>query len=340
MLVVLVVMLVSYLVFFLMGLAYGLATSYTTAIDKWNASGIILNKDANNTLSRSLLTEEDYKDILGNDAAPLGVGVATIRTDEPEDVSLFGIDTDSFLAPQLSSGQNIASNSDVLVSEELGRLGVELNSALTFRGGEQEYKVVGFVRDASFQAAPVVYMTLEAWRQAVSDTSGMGAMRDATTVSAIVTRGDERGEYTTDRMSWQTIRDFTFSLPGYQPQVLTFSLMISFLIGIATLVLAIFIYILTLQKKSIFGVLKAEGVPSRYIGRSVMIQVVLLSLCGLVLGMVLAIVTGLLLQPKVPFQINLLFFAGIIALFLSSSIIGGIASVRSVAKIDPVEAIG
>ena len=42
-----VILLVSYLAFFLTGLAYGLATSYTQGIDKWNAAGIILQKDAN-----------------------------------------------------------------------------------------------------------------------------------------------------------------------------------------------------------------------------------------------------------------------------------------------------
>ena len=39
-LIVIVVVLVSYLVFFLTALAYGLASSYTRALDKWEASGI------------------------------------------------------------------------------------------------------------------------------------------------------------------------------------------------------------------------------------------------------------------------------------------------------------
>ena len=183
-------------------------------------------------------------------------------------------------------------------------------------------------------------MSHDTWRLAASEASGMTGMRDDSTISALITRGDQKAAYTNDRIYWQSIDDFIFNLPGYRPQVLTFSLMIGFLIGIAAFVLSIFIYILTMQKKSIFGVLKAEGISSAYIGRSVMVQVLIIATIGLLTGLALALATGLLLADKVPFQVNILFFAGISLLFLACALLGGIASVRSVAKIDPVEAIG
>ena len=43
---------------------------------------------------------------------------------------------------------------------------------------------------------------------------------------------------------------------------------------------------------------------------------------------------------KVPFAVNIYFYLGISALFLACAAIGGVASVWSVVKIDPVEAIG
>ena len=49
---------------------------------------------------------------------------------------------------------------------------------------------------------------------------------------------------------------------------------------------------------------------------------------------------GKWLYIKNKIQVNILFFAGISLLFLACALLGGIASVRSVAKIDPVEAIG
>lgn len=337
-LITIVIVLVSYLVFFLTALAFGLATSYTRAIDKWGADSIILSETANDNIGRSLLVESDYQGIVGSDAALLGVGAATVEASEADDVSLFGVDYEGFLAPEVATGRLPESEGEVVVSDELELVGVEVGSDITLQGGESSYEVVGLVQSATFQTAPVIYMDLETWREAVTETSGMIGMRDDTTVSAVVVRGDvgEIGE----GLSWQSIRDFSFALPGYQAQVLTFSLMIGFLIAIAAFVLAIFIYILTMQKKNIFGVLKAEGVSSEYIGRSVMVQVLLLSIFGLLVGMGLALLTGALLAGKVPFAVNIYFYLGISALFLACAAIGGVASVWSVVKIDPVEAIG
>lgn len=337
-----VIVLVSYLVFFLTALAYGLASSYTRALDDWNAQGIILNENANNNIARSLLYESDYSDITDdNNAVLLGVSSATVEADESDDVSLFGIETDkdTIITPALSEGRMIEKEGEVLVSSELEPLGIKKGSTVQLQGAESTFKVVGVVDAAMFQATPVVYMDLDSWRTVSSEVSGMMGMRDNTTVNAVVTKGGDREAYGFGDMEWISLDDFIFALPGYQAQVLTFSVMIGFLIGIAAFVLAIFIYILTMQKKSIFGVLKAEGIPSSYIARSVMAQVVLLSLVGLLVGGALAIATGLALAGMVPFAINPLFFGAIAIIFLVCAAIGGIASVRSVTKIDPVEAI-
>lgn len=334
-----VIILVSYLTFFLTGLAYGLATSYTQGIEKWNAAGIVLQKDANNNIARSLLTSKDYQAILSDNTALLGVGNATVEQDATDDVALFGIDLGSFLIPNITEGTSFEGNEEVVVSDELKSIGVMLGQELTFKGSDRQFKVVGFTDNATFQVAPIVYMQRDTWRELASELAGMTTMRDSTTVSAVVTK-DISSDYSSGNLSWLSIRDYSFKLPGYNEQVLTFGLMISFLIAIASLVLAIFMYVLTLQKKSIFGVLKAEGIPSSYIARSVMIQTILLSIIGLLGGLFLTILSVLLLGSKVPFLINPAFFGGIFALFLLFACVGGIASVRSVSKIDPIEAIG
>ena len=339
-LIVIVVILVSYLVFFLTALAYGLASSYTRALDKWDASGIIMSANANDTIGRSLLYSSDYADLLSDDVAPLGVGSATLIADSREDVALFGVEQGSFLAPDISEGRSISADNEVVLSDELQPLGIAIGDSIALADVADKYKVVGFTSRSTFQTTPVIYMSHDTWRLVASEASGMTGMRDSSTISALITRGDQKSAYTNDRIYWQSIDDFIFNLPGYRPQVLTFSLMIGFLIGIAAFVLSIFIYILTMQKKSIFGVLKAEGISSAYIARSVMVQVVIIAATGLLTGLALSLATGLLLAGKVPFEVNLIFFIGIALLFLLCAVLGGIASVRSVAKIDPVEAIG
>ncbi len=336
-----VIALVSYLVFFLTALAYGLATSYTHGVEKWQASGIVLQSDANDNISRSLLVGDEYKSLLGDNTALIGVSTATVENDSKEDVSLFGIEDESFLRPGVTEGQVSKSSKEVVASDELKRIGFKIGDELELKGSKAKYNIVGFTDRATFQTTPIVYLQLDEWRSVTSDISGMTGMQDDTTVNAVVTRGGVGTKILKDEdLKWQSIRDFSFKLPGYSAQVLTFATMIGFLIAIASFVLAIFMYILTIQKKSIFGVLKAEGLPNSYISRSVKAQIVILSLLGMSIGLVFTLVTGFFLKGIVPFAVQPLFFVAIIVLFLLFAAIGGIASVWAVTKIDPVEAIG
>lgn len=56
-----VIILVSYLVYFLTSLAYGLASSYTNAVNKWEANELVLTHDANDNAMMSFISEDTYK---------------------------------------------------------------------------------------------------------------------------------------------------------------------------------------------------------------------------------------------------------------------------------------
>ena len=122
--------------------------------------------------------------------------------------------------------------------------------------------------------------------------------------------------------------------------MLTFGFMIGFLIVIAAIVIGIFIYVLTMQKSDIFGVMKAQGISSRYIAFSVIAQTFLLATVGVLVGLAATIGTALVLPQAVPFQVNSLFFAGISVLMILIAIVGAFFSVRTIVKIDPLKAIG
>ena len=340
-LIIAVIVLVSYLTFFLTALAYGLATSYTQGIDKWQVQGVVLQKDSNDSIGRSLLTEQSYKQMLGDDVAMLGVSNAIIVQDQLEDISLFGIEMDSFLRPNLVEGRTPTQPDEVIISDKLKSLGLALGDSVSFKDSDRHYTIVGITDNSTFQTTPIIYLELEEWRNLAAELSGMTSMRDSTTISALIVRNAaDIAFYDTNDTKWLSLSDFYFKLPGYQAQVLTFSLMIGFLIAIASFVLAIFIYILTLQKKSLFGVLKAEGVSNRYISNSVMIQIFILLFVGLFIGFALTLLTGIFVSSVVPFLVNPLYVFGIIALFVLFSSLGGLISVRMVSHIDPVEAIG
>src|SRR5699024_6713679 len=60
-LIILMIFLISYLIFMLSSLAVGLASQNTQAIENWNAQKIVLNKNANISMSQSILTKDDLK---------------------------------------------------------------------------------------------------------------------------------------------------------------------------------------------------------------------------------------------------------------------------------------
>ena len=129
-------------------------------------------------------------------------------------------------------------------------------------------------------------------------------------VSAVVFTSD----LTTDSKATQSAKDagltiltteeLVRTLPGYSAQVLTFSLMIGSLIIIASTVLGIFIYVLTLQKRPVLGILKARGVPTSYLIRSGCAQTLVLSVAGIGIGLLLTMATSLVLPRAVPFRIS------------------------------------
>ncbi len=98
-----------------------------------------------------------------------------------------------------------------------------------------------------------------------------------------------------------SINDFIENLPGYKPQNLTLNFMISFLFVISATVIGIFLYVMTLQKTSLFGILKAQGFTNGYLANVVISQtLIILALFGTAFGLLLTGVTGAFLPDAVP----------------------------------------
>lgn len=135
------------------------------------------------------------------------------------------------------------------------------------------------------------------------------------------------------------VQAFIATLPGYTAQVLTFSLMIGSLVVIASFVLAIFIYVLTLQKRSVLGILKARGVSMGYLIISGAMQTAMLPMAGAMVGLVLTVARSLILPGSVPFQVDAGTGGAITAAFILFSVLGSLVSVHVVSRISPAEAI-
>lgn len=336
-----VMFLIAYLVFFLTGLAYGLAQDNRTAVDKWEADSIVLSKDANSNLGMSMITKKTAEEVEGGKVAYLAQtpGVVTSKDSTEEgkiNVSFFGIDKDQFIMPNLVEGKAFNNDDeaigDISLKEEYG---LAVGDTVKLSGSDKTFKLTGFTDHAKFNVSPVLYMTINAYQQIrfeKEDTS------ENARINAIVVRGKIND--LPEDLEQIKISKFINELPGYNAQVLTFGFMIGFLIVIAAIVIGIFIYVLTMQKINIFGVMKAQGITGGFIARSVVAQTFILSFVGILLGLVGTVGTSLVLPDAVPFQSNWLFFGVISLLMLVVAVLGALFSVRTIVKIDPLKAIG
>ena len=224
---------------------------------------------------------------------------------------------------------------EVVVNDSLAKEdGLQVGDQLKVAGSKQTLKIVGFTDEAMYNVAPVIYMSLADFQEI---RFNQALPKEAQKINAIVLR--EKPKQVANHLEEIKISDFIDDLPGYRAQNLTFAFMIGFLIVIAAIVIGIFIYILTMQKQAIFGVMKAQGISNFFIARSVFVQTAILAFVGIVLGLALTYLSSLVLPAAVPFAIFWGLYLAVSVGMWVIAILSAVFSVSTVVKIDPLQAI-
>lgn len=333
-----VLMLVSYLVFFLSGLATGLENLNRESVDKWKASAIVLTEESDKSMYQSSLTIEDLNDIDAKEIAVIGqVNAVAGNGNKKTNVSIFGINKDEFIMPEVTEGDVFTKDNEVIVSDALKEDGFKVGDKLSLSSSEEVLTIVGFTDKARFNAAPVLYGDLSTFRRV---KYGEAAEVNKESISGIIVRDNREKITTNDGLESIEIETFIRSLPGYTEQSLTLNFMIYFLFAISAVIVAIFLYVLTVQKVSMFGVMKAQGISNGYLSRSVIAQTFLLVTVGVVIGFVLTIITGAFLPSAVPVAFDLITMLIYGLVFIVVAIMGAVFSVLTIVRIDPLKAIG
>ncbi|MFX4042303.1 ABC transporter permease, partial [Enterococcus faecalis] len=165
-LVVLVMVLIAWLIFILSGLANGLAQGNRLAVDQWQANQVVLSKEANSNLNVSVLDENVKETISGGKIAPIGQQSLAIRPADDKkaeltNVSLFGIEKESFLMPKVIEGNAFTDKNQVIASETLKNQGFKIGDKLTAGKYDEQLEIVGFISKSSYNIVPVIYTSLD-----------------------------------------------------------------------------------------------------------------------------------------------------------------------------------
>lgn len=352
--IILVTFLIAYLVYFLTGLAYGLASANTTSVEKWNANGIILSKSSNQNIYASSIDEELVNQLEIKDSESINIASTVISIDkenDQQDLVLMGIEEDSHLVlPKIIEGKGIQKNNEILLSTGIKKeINIKLGDTIKIVSNGRKFKVVGFTEKSEYNTKTVGYVPLEMASQEMMLYHDKNKNTDALTsstpsmpkrVSGVIVNGQVSNKKLKQKnLEYLTMTEFINKIPGYQAQLLTFGLMIISLILISAVIISIFMYILTMQKKSIFAILKIQGISNAYISRSVIFQTLIVSISGTLLGVSMTLLTFNFLSNKVPVAMNWQFTGAISGLFLIFSLLGSLFSAKSILKIDPLDAL-
>lgn len=343
-LVVLVMMLIAWLIFILSGLANGLSQGNREAIDDWKADRIVLSEDANKNLNVSNLDSSVEKKVSNGETAEIGqlslaVRKGSSKKSDLTNVSLFGINQEEFLMPKIIEGKAFSKKNEVVASEALKNDGFKLGDKLSTGKYDEELTIVGWIEKSSYSIQPVLYATLETW-QAIKYGNNPATEN---MINGIVIRDSKgkKAKLSEDKdVQMLSIDTFIEKLPGYSAQNITLDGMIYFLIGIAAFIVGIFIFVMTLQKVALFGVLKVQGVPTSYLAKSVLLQTTILAIVGVGVGLLMTGITVIFLPDSMPYSTDYTRMALFSVLLIVAAIIGGAFSIRTVAKVDPLIAIG
>ena len=130
------------------------------------------------------------------------------------------------------------------------------------------------------------------------------------------------------------------STPGYSAQQSTLNTQRLFTLLIGVLVVGGFFQIQTLQKVAQVGMLKAIGTSNLAIALSFLLQIITITILGVIIG----VAGTLLLALSFPATVPIIFTpASVITAITSLMLIGplgGLVSVRILVKVEPLTALG
>lgn len=351
-----ILVLISWLVFILSGLGNGLSSLSAATFQNMDVEYVVFEEGSRHSMSRSVISEKRIEDLVAHDqvedAAAMGSHVAVVLKEgmnedsEKIDVSILGIEPDSFLEPTVIEGNPLTDGADfqVIVNSTLKELhGIELGDTLEIEGTTEILEVIGFVEGESFNHLPSVFLALDSWRSIHFSAPGSD-MGIELPVNAIMLQGDsiekDMFESTSEGIELATKKEAINGIPGYTAENGTIMMMLGFLLVISAFVIGVFFYVLTLQKSNQFGVMKAIGASNGFLTKAIVSQISLLAFISISVGIILTYGTALIFPAEMPFALDPMLVFSYALILLIVSVLSSLVSVRKITKIDPLQAIG
>ena len=342
-----IITLIAILLMFLGSLLDGLIRSATGAIRVQDADAIVYSSTAQASFTRSRIDVDVRMQVEALDGVVEVGGIGLVQLggrvpgNGPRDlanVALFGyeLEPDGVPAPP-ADGQAWA-------DEVLKADGVEEGMTILLGPARTPVEVIGFVSDTSFNGQAGLWASEATWRSTLAQNRPDAQLADGVW-QALIVRGDVNPDQidavTAAATDSYTVDDAVNAIPGVEAQQGTFNQIIGVTIVVALVVIGLFFALLTVERLSLYGVLKALGARSSTIFGGLLVQAVVVTLIASTVAAALVVLLDFVIPPgSIPIFVSAGSILSSAALLLLAAAVGCTFSLRRVLKVDPASAIG
>lgn len=333
------VILLIFMVVFLTGLANGLGKAMSSGIENLNSNHFLIATDSEKMIGVSSIDERVMDTLLVNNEtfSPLTIQHTLIQLpgmSDKIDATYFVLDPDKALNVDIIEGSFLDSGlNSVVVDESLVDSTIAIGSKIIDVETEIELTVVGTTQGQSYSHTPVMFISYDTYTEMIQSISEGAKVK----VNALAVANPEIQIDDYEVLDKTTIVE---NMPGFLAEQLTIKMIIWVLVIVSAAILAVFFYILTLQKMKQFGVLKAIGFSMTKIASIQLSQISAVSFFGAFIGFSAAIGLGKMMPSTMPFFIDYKEVSFVTLAFIAIAIFSSLLSIFNIGKIDPVSVIG
>jgi putative ABC transport system permease protein len=319
------------------------------AITHQSGRVIVFAREAERSFGGSLVTAEQLAEVSGSpgvaDAAELGVAYLSFRgpdVDERVNASVLGYRPGRPGSPTgLRTGRLPESPTEVVASAEDAAGRFTIGDTITVEPGDVALVVVGLTQGGRLNVGPTLWAPWPTYERLVQLAAPDMAVVLPSVVAVQPDDGVEPEQLARDltarisALEALTREDASAKAPGRDAIQIAFLAVLALGYLVVAVVIGFFFLTMTLQKESSITLLRAVGAHGRYLVRSLLLQVAVVTFGGLAIGVVLLVAVAPMVRSTIVVTVEPADMMKSAVPALAVALLGAVPPLRRVLRTDP-----
>ncbi|QHA93140.1 ABC transporter permease [Bacillus sp. N1-1] len=317
-----IILLISLLTFIISGLANGLSHDNVSLIKNMPDGTFYMSKESDNSYTQSHIEEQKQNQLVRShkDAFAFSVQMGALKSESKKQQSVaFLTFTDNTFFKNVQKGEIILDSS---LKDEGIKIGDHLSSPLA----EASFEVIDFVENKRFNHSPVAFIN-------------RGDFKNMFRTEELQLIYSPKKNEVMDGLQLFSKKEFLSTIPSYQAEQMTLTMIVWFLVVISGMLFAIFFYMMNVQKIGMYGILKALGIRNRNLFKMIWSQMGILTLTALLVSALLSQVFQFFAPDTMPYNLSITTTIQLSIVFVIVGFLGSTLSGYQIKKIEPLQAI-